>query len=246
MFGKFKLHKPLLFVIVGGIFLVLLSMLTTSLRSNHQAQTIVRQCSKSFLVPGYVESYSLWMMPDATSEQNIVLQREIDTSSALYKTPRFPAHVTLLPDIKMASDEVLERTRNLVKVWWQDEHLKEGWKATFQKVKRGSSYFQCVYILLEMDPTVMRAATIAREVFKMESVLGPYMPHLSLVYADMTDEEKVNAVQDIELRLLGSDQAKKKLKLEGLGFASGKVSVWYTPTEDKTLESWCWVGDVST
>jgi hypothetical protein len=231
-------YHPFVLVVVGGGLFFLLSMLLTS-KSKHQAL----KCSNNFLVPGYVESYSLWMMPGANSFQTKMLKKEIDTNAASYTSPRFLPHVTLLPDIKMTSDKVIETTREMVLEWRSDEHVREGWRASFQKIKKGKSFFQCVFILCEMDPTVMQAATIARRVFKMERLLGPYMPHLSLIYADMTEQEKDDAVTSSELRLLvASNEAKRKFKVEG--FSSEKVSIWYTPTEDKTLESWCWIADI--
>lgn len=69
--------------------------------------------------------------------------------------------------------------------------------------------------------------------------LGPYMPHLSLLYADLSEQEKDEAVKGSIARLFGPGSS----KLDAPGFTTQAVALWYTPTEDKTLESWCRIAD---
>ena len=68
--------------------------------------------SKDYLVPGFLESYSLWLMPKGvTSDQ---LQKEIDTLAAANPgAPRFPPHVTLLPDINLPGEECIAKAKEL-------------------------------------------------------------------------------------------------------------------------------------
>ena len=228
-------------VVVGILSLFLLSMLVSRYPRLVES-SVVRRCSRnpaedtSFLHPNYVESYSLWMMPDAHSSLNKKLQVEIDENAATYSSPRFPPHVTLLPDIKLPAKQVISVTKEMVK-----ELKKEAypWHAQWQKVKKGLHYFQCAFILIQMDPIVMQAANVARRAFNMERI-GPYMPHMSLVYADLSEEEKDEAVERSRARLFQSVST----KLGEPGFRAEKVSVWYTPTEDKSLASWCKIADI--
>lgn len=58
------------------------------------------------------------------------------------------------------------------------------------------------------------------------------MPHLSLLYRDMPEEERAAAAAEAQRRLM-----------EGGGVAAAgvditSVAVWYTPVEDRSLESW--------
>lgn len=56
-----------------------------------------------------------------------------------------------------------------------------------------------------------------------------YMPHLSVLYGDLTDEEKKTALE------------KARALDEGIGslsFQISRVALYKTDTEDRTLKSW--------
>lgn len=59
--------------------------------------------------------------------------------------------------------------------------------------------------------------------------VSAYMPHLSLLYAHLTDEEKTK-VKDIADKL---DEG-----ITGLSFPVTRLALYKTDTEDETLESW--------
>uniref|UniRef100_A0A803MVC6 Cyclic phosphodiesterase n=1 Tax=Chenopodium quinoa TaxID=63459 RepID=A0A803MVC6_CHEQI len=56
-----------------------------------------------------------------------------------------------------------------------------------------------------------------------------YMPHMSLLYADLTDEEKKKAQE----RANALDDS-----LGNLSFKINRLALYKTDTEDKTLKSW--------
>ena len=56
-----------------------------------------------------------------------------------------------------------------------------------------------------------------------------YMPHLSLLYQDLTEDEKKKA-QEKANALDGS--------ISGLSFPITRLALYKTDTEDKTLKSW--------
>lgn len=56
-----------------------------------------------------------------------------------------------------------------------------------------------------------------------------YMPHLSILYADLTDKEKKKAQE----RAIALDES-----LSGLSFQISRLALYKTDTEDKTLKSW--------
>ena len=64
-----------------------------------------------YLVPGYEESYSLWLMPQGGTAQ--LLQKEIDSLGASHGAPLFQPHVTLLPDIRLPGEQVVSKTKEL-------------------------------------------------------------------------------------------------------------------------------------
>lgn len=56
-----------------------------------------------------------------------------------------------------------------------------------------------------------------------------YMPHLSILYADLTEEEKKRAQEKAN----ALDESVKSLK-----FPISRLALYKTDTEDKTLKSW--------
>lgn len=56
-----------------------------------------------------------------------------------------------------------------------------------------------------------------------------YMPHLSLLYQDLTDEEKEKAVKKAE---------ELDKEICGLEFEISELALYKTDTEDKSLKSW--------
>ena len=59
--------------------------------------------------------------------------------------------------------------------------------------------------------------------------LAAYMPHLSLLYGDLTEEEKEKARKRVEELDAG---------LVGLAFKVSSIGLFKTDTEDKSLKSW--------
>ncbi|CAN1847299.1 Cyclic phosphodiesterase [Linum perenne] len=64
----------------------------------------------------------------------------------------------------------------------------------------------------------------------------PYMPHLSLLYGDLTEEEKA-AAQEKTVQLHDS--------INSLSFPISRLELWKTDTEDKSLKSWVKISDYS-
>jgi 2'-5' RNA ligase len=59
--------------------------------------------------------------------------------------------------------------------------------------------------------------------------IAAYMPHVSLLYGDLTDEEKEAARKKVE---------EMDSELSGLQFEISELVLYRTDTEDKSLESW--------
>eukprot|EP00195_Chlamydomonas_chlamydogama_P007635 CAMPEP_0202912074 /NCGR_PEP_ID=MMETSP1392-20130828/56776_1 /ASSEMBLY_ACC=CAM_ASM_000868 /TAXON_ID=225041 /ORGANISM="Chlamydomonas chlamydogama, Strain SAG 11-48b" /LENGTH=194 /DNA_ID=CAMNT_0049602859 /DNA_START=247 /DNA_END=831 /DNA_ORIENTATION=+ len=188
---------------------------------------------KSYLVEGYVESYSLWLEPKGKVAEQ--LQREINLLADTYPpAPHFPPHVTLLPDIEATGEQVVATAHELV------QQLKK-YNINFLKVTQGAKYFQCVYLLCAEEPDTMAAGALARKLYNMQT--PPYMPHLSLLYSDIDDAQKKEVVQASFKRLYGEGSGYDTLLVQN-GYEVSSVSVWYTPTEDKSTKSWCRVAEI--
>ncbi|KAL6784018.1 hypothetical protein ACKKBG_A04440 [Auxenochlorella protothecoides x Auxenochlorella symbiontica] len=190
------------------------------------------------MTPSAVESFSLWLMPhDGAPEHpfNERLQREINAqANRIAGAPSFAPHVTLLGGIEGTEADVLERADRL------GAQLKP-YVIKFDKVKAGTSFFQCVFIKCQETPAVMQAAQEARSSYGKDPN-EVYMPHLSLLYADITQEQREAVAQETQARifpgLLDSIFLQKGDPGVGTGFLADSMSLWRTPTEDKSLNNW--------
>jgi len=60
-------------------------------------------------------NYSLWLEPAAGGAVRERLQREIRAQCAAHAGPPFEAHVTLLADVQLGKEELLEKAAGLAK-----------------------------------------------------------------------------------------------------------------------------------
>lgn len=65
-------------------------------------------------------------------------------------------------------------------------------------------------------------------------MFAAYMPHLSLLYGDLTDEEKKTALE----KASALDES-----IGGVNFQISRLALYKTDTEDKTCKSWEKVGE---
>lgn len=125
------------------------------------------------------------------------------------------------------------RNLQLTFVWVFD--LLQKFRINFLDVSKGSSFHRCVYILVAKESAIMEAGKLARQQFNMDNV--EYMPHASLLYADITPEQRTASQQQAVQRLYGEGSNYSTL-LSDNGFTAETIALWYTPAEDKTLASW--------
>jgi len=110
------------------------------------------------------------------------------------------------------------------------------------EVTTGSSFHKCVFILVAKEAAIMQAGATAREHFGMP--MSDYMPHLSLLYAEIADEAKADSMRQAVQRLYGEASNYSTL-LTNQGFTADAITLWYTPVEDKSLASWKQVAEYS-
>jgi 2'-5' RNA ligase len=166
------------------------------------------------------------------------LHREIvDLTRKIDDAPEFFPHVTLLGGIEQPKDQVLTIAEQIA------ANLKPI-DIQFDRVTSGNIYHQCIYILCnQTSKDLTSAGRKAKEAFNLDPST-PYMPHLSLVYSDMSTEDRQKLAAELQQKLFhinttnsgGGEDSGDQLK-EG-GFLADSLAVWYTPVEDKSLESW--------
>ncbi|XP_010439789.1 PREDICTED: cyclic phosphodiesterase-like [Camelina sativa] len=162
--------------------------------------------------------YSLWALPDEESEPRF--RKLMEALRSEFTGASFEPHVTVAVATLTAEEakKMFESACDGLKAY----------TATVDRVSTGTFFFQCVYLLLKSTPEVMEAGEHCKKHFN-SSTATPYMPHLSLLYADLTEEEKKKAQE--KAYTLDST-------LDGLSFRLNRLALCKTDTEDKTLESW--------
>ncbi|CAN1283419.1 Cyclic phosphodiesterase [Linum perenne] len=65
---------------------------------------------------------------------------------------------------------------------------------------------------------------------RKNSMLPAYIPHMSLVYGDLTDEEKKAVAREKAVQLDDS--------IENLSFEINRLELWKTDTRDESRNSW--------
>ena len=88
------------------------------------------------------------------------------------------------------------------------------------RVEAGSIYYQCVYVRQHDDPALTVWHEAARAVFEAPAAAGTvFMPHMSIVYGDLSAEEKQRRVEAVEAALKDTDPT----------FVPGTLALWRTP-----------------
>lgn len=152
-------------------------------------------------------------------------QAAITKWAGVFGSPTFIPHVTLVAGLMDPVDQVTQRTRAVAAGITP-------FAARVKSVTSGSMYFQSVYARLESDTDVGAAIVAANKAAQLALTPGKlvdYMPHLSLVYGDFTDADKVEAIREL-------DKA-----LSGLEFNIESVQVWSTQGE---VSEWYLVDDI--
>lgn len=133
------------------------------------------------------KGYSIWLTP--TGEVYRKLAEIISQLSKKYSTPNFEPHLTLIGDLIGSEEEIISKTLKLA------EQLKP-FEIKLKKADYFDEYFKCLFIRAGKTKEVIEANNIAREAFNLEP--NPeYMPHLSLMYGDLSPEIKEEILTDL-------------------------------------------------
>lgn len=131
---------------------------------------------------------SLWLVPELSCEARFV--RIIDELGRQWGTPRFAPHVTLLGSVSGIEDQILAESERLAAQLDPValRFLELGWSDQF---------YRAFYVVVEKQPPLLRAHAAAARVFR-RSPDPDYLPHLSLAYGDLEDEQKLRARRVVE------------------------------------------------
>ncbi|KAM7257348.1 hypothetical protein ACFE04_013089 [Oxalis oulophora] len=164
--------------------------------------------------------YSVWALPpDDVAER---LKRKVmEPLRSEFGGPQFEPHITVVGAITLTGDEALDKFKLAC----------DGIRSHNVAVDRlcvGTFFYQCVYLLIQPSDELMAASSHCTKHFGYESDT-PYMPHLSLLYAFLSEDEKKKAL----------DKAKTlDARVSRLCFPINRLALYKTDTEDTTCKSW--------
>ncbi len=130
--------------------------------------------------------YSLWLVPEGDPYSK--LTRVISDLSMRFRTPIFEPHVTLFPDILGEEPDIISKTARIV-------HALKPFGVALTSVGTSSEYFRSIFINAS-SAELVSANTVCRKIFGRESD-APYVPHLSLLYGKIPDEEKKKTLSSL-------------------------------------------------
>ncbi|XP_042439018.1 cyclic phosphodiesterase-like [Zingiber officinale] len=165
------------------------------------------------------EVYSVWALPPDDVRDRI--KRIMAALRSEFGGPAFEPHITVVGAISLAPDDALCRFRSACAALSR-------YPARVSAAARGTFFYQCVFLLVDPTPEVVATKSHSCIHFRYENST-PYMPHLSLLYADLPDEVKEKA----RLRVEELDK-----EITGINFEVAALALYRTDTEDKSLESW--------
>jgi 2'-5' RNA ligase len=119
--------------------------------------------------------YSLWLMP--TGEVRQQLAATILDLSQQYAAPAFEPHVTLAGGIVGPAREVVAKMAELAT-------RIPPFTIRLTEVDFLDEYFRCLFVRVAQTQPIMKANQVARAVFSLAKQPA-FMPHLSLLYADL-------------------------------------------------------------
>jgi len=140
---------------------------------------------------------TLWLTPpDPSSLDSLVVEL-----SKKHSTPSFSAHVTLLGDQsfrnKLSVEEVTEKVRQGIGLWRST--TGGNLEISFNDVRAGPSFFQCILLAVIEDPCLLALNKLMFEALAdSDGSLPTYFPHLSLVYGDLSKDEKAAMIESIK------------------------------------------------
>ncbi|XP_071701241.1 cyclic phosphodiesterase [Rutidosis leptorrhynchoides] len=169
--------------------------------------------------------YSVWALPPEHVTERV--KKLMAGLRSEFGGPEFEPHVTVVGATTLTEDEARDKLKKAC------EGLKV-YDATVEKVATGNFFYQCVFLLLNKTSEVMETGAHCWSHFGFKS--SAYMPHLSILYGDLSEEEKQRAQQ----KAYALDES-----IDSLSFPITRLALYKTDTEDKTLKSWEKVTEVA-
>ncbi len=134
-------------------------------------------------------SYYLWLMPQ--KEMYDEFQKIIQDLSEAYGTPAFEPHVTLVSGFSGNEDHLVKKTDAFARG-------KHSFSVTMEGIDYTHGFLTALFLNIQNTLKIDQFNTQARKHLKPFGQ-GPYHPHLSLLYGDITSQEKKRIIASLNL-----------------------------------------------
>ena len=144
--------------------------------------------------------YSLWLRPEPAAARH--LGCVIHDLARRYGSPVFPPHITLLGSIAGAESDILRAARQLARALPRFD-------VALGDIDYLPEYYRCLFIRVEPDEALLAANRRAKAEFERLADKA-FMPHLSLLYAELDEDHKRDEAADLAGRYPA------RIEIEGL------------------------------
>ena len=136
-----------------------------------------------------IDSYYLWLMPQ--KEMYDEFQKIIQDLSETYGTPAFEPHVTLVSGLNGNDNAFVEKIDAFVRG-------KHKFSVTAKNIDYAHGFLTALFLNIQNNPAIDQINAQGCEHLKPFGQ-DPYRPHLSLLYGDITSQEKKRIIADLNL-----------------------------------------------
>ena len=132
-----------------------------------------------------------WLVPAAGPARDR-LAAAILRLAAEHDAPRFEPHVTMAGPFKRGEEDAVQTLTSLAA-------SARPFEVRFVAVGYEAAYFRALYLRAEPSPQLTALHEAAQAAWELEP--RPYMPHLSLLYAGIAEEQKHALVDALEIQM---------------------------------------------
>jgi len=160
------------------------------------------------------EEYALFLMLPSTSRICSTLKSTLSKLSRKYNTPYFEPHVTLITGVGCSEKEAIQKTAKIAST------IKP-YTIELENIGHLNKYYQSLFVKTRKTPEVMDANLVSRKIFGQETN-SKYMPHLSVIYGNFSEETKKEIIKKI-----GKPSGSFMVREIQLFSIAGEVKDWY-------------------
>lgn len=135
-----------------------------------------------------LSAYSFWLMPDqkVSAWAEIIIKK----LGSEHNVPVFEPHATILGSSDLPVSELKEIGNKLASEF-------KPFEVVIDKIDYNLTYYQCVFAKLKSNPTLFDLCQRSRELEGRDESI--FMPHISLLYANIDIKKRAEIAESIEL-----------------------------------------------